>query len=65
MQADVQPVVATSAARGHRLGGQLVDPCVTFARHVYLSRGFRLVCADTHRTYGTDLIGQIYELEFQ
>jgi GNAT superfamily N-acetyltransferase len=33
------------------------------ARHIYLSRGFTLVQEESHRSYGSDLIGQIYELD--
>lgn len=32
------------------------------ARRVYLSRGFRLVAEEEHRSFGADLIGQTYEL---
>jgi len=33
------------------------------ARHVYLSRGFRLVEEEPHHSFGIDLIGQVYELD--
>jgi N-acetylglutamate synthase-like GNAT family acetyltransferase len=33
------------------------------ARHVYLSRGFRLVREEAHRSFGVDLVGQYYELD--
>jgi GNAT superfamily N-acetyltransferase len=33
------------------------------ARRVYLSRGFRLVEEDPHRSFGADLVGQVYELD--
>lgn len=32
------------------------------ARKVYLSRGFRLVEEESQRSFGVDLIGQVYEL---
>jgi GNAT superfamily N-acetyltransferase len=38
------------------------DPLVA-ARHVYLSRGFRLVEEEAHRSFGADLTGQVYERE--
>jgi GNAT superfamily N-acetyltransferase len=38
------------------------DPLVA-ARHVYLSRGFRLVEEEPHRSFGTDLVGQVYEVD--
>jgi GNAT superfamily N-acetyltransferase len=72
------------AARGHGLGGRLVDTCVGFARAhgyqrmvlwtndplvsaraIYLSRGFRLVDEEPHRSFGVDLIGQNYELDLR
>jgi GNAT superfamily N-acetyltransferase len=33
------------------------------ARRIYLSRGFRLVEQEPHRSYGADLVGQVYELD--
>jgi GNAT superfamily N-acetyltransferase len=33
------------------------------ARRIYLSRGFTLVEEEPHRSFGADLIGQVYELE--
>jgi GNAT superfamily N-acetyltransferase len=32
------------------------------ARQIYLSRGFKLVCEEAHRSYGAELVGQVYEL---
>jgi GNAT superfamily N-acetyltransferase len=32
------------------------------ARHIYLSRGFRLTREEPHHSFGADLIGQTYEL---
>lgn len=68
-------------ARGHGLGGHLVDECLAFARQVgyerirlwtnhplvaarriYESRCFRLVSEEPHRSFGADLVGQVYEL---
>lgn len=31
------------------------------ARHIYLSRGFRLVEEEPHHSFGADLVGQVYE----
>jgi N-acetylglutamate synthase-like GNAT family acetyltransferase len=38
------------------------DPLVA-ARHIYQSRGFRLVREEPHRSFGMDMIGQYYELD--
>ncbi len=38
------------------------DPLVA-ARHIYLSRGFRHVRDEPHRSFGADMVGQYYELE--
>ena len=40
------------------------DPLVS-ARRIYVSRGFTLVEEEPHRSYGADLIGQIYELDLR
>jgi DNA-binding MarR family transcriptional regulator/GNAT superfamily N-acetyltransferase len=34
------------------------------ARHIYENRGFRLISEERHRSFGHDLIGQYWELEF-
>lgn len=39
------------------------DPLVA-ARRIYLARGFRLTREEPHHSFGADLIGQTYELEF-
>lgn len=39
------------------------DPLVA-ARTIYLAEGFRLTAEEPHHSYGVDLIGQTYELEF-
>lgn len=68
-------------ARGHGLGGRLVEAVRAFAvaagydrlrlwtndpldaaRRVYLRQGFRLVAEEPHHSFGTELVGQTYEL---
>jgi hypothetical protein len=38
------------------------DPLVA-ARHIYLSRGFRLTGSEVHEMWGDQLVGQTYELD--
>ncbi len=38
------------------------DPLVA-ARRIYLARGFTLVEEQPHRSFGADLVGQVYELD--
>jgi GNAT superfamily N-acetyltransferase len=40
------------------------DPLAA-ARRIYLSRGFQLVETEPHRSFGTTLVGQVYELGLQ
>jgi GNAT superfamily N-acetyltransferase len=80
--AQLRILLVDPAARGHQLGGRLVDRCLEFAteagytrmklwtndplvsaRKIYLSRGFRLVEQEPHRSFGADLVGQVYERE--
>jgi GNAT superfamily N-acetyltransferase len=39
------------------------DPLVAAAR-IYLAAGFRLVAEEAHHSFGADLVGQTYRLEF-
>jgi GNAT superfamily N-acetyltransferase len=81
--AQLRLLLVDPSARGHDLGGRLVDECIDFARQagyrtlilwtnhplvaarrVYLSRGFVLREEEPHRSFGVDLVGQVYELSF-
>jgi GNAT superfamily N-acetyltransferase len=78
--AQLRILLVDPSARGHGLGGRLVDECLAFARRagytrmtlwtndplvaarrVYLSRGFTLVRQEPHRSFGVDLVGQVYQ----
>lgn len=80
--AQLRILLVDPSARGHGLGGRLVDECVEFARgfgyarmklwtndplvaarQVYLARGFRLLEEEPHRSFGVDLVGQVYQLD--
>lgn len=80
--AQLRLLLVTPAARGLKLGAELVDTCLAFARsagykrmvlwtndplvaarHIYLSRGFRLTSSEVHELWGDSLLGQTYELD--
>lgn len=82
--AQLRILLVDPSARGHHLGGRLVDECIAFARKagyermklwtnhpltaarkIYLTRGFTLVSEETHHSYSTELIGQVYELDLR
>ncbi|MFI7066277.1 GNAT family N-acetyltransferase [Kribbella sp. NPDC050124] len=80
--AQLRLLLVTPDARGLRLGVELVDTCLAFAReagykrmvlwtndplvaarHIYLSRGFRLTGSEAHNMWGTELTAQTYEID--
>ncbi|MFI6679173.1 GNAT family N-acetyltransferase [Kribbella sp. NPDC050470] len=80
--AQLRLLLVTPDARGLRLGVELVDTCLAFAReagykrmvlwtndplvaarHIYLSRGFRLTSSEPHNMWGAELTAQTYEID--
>jgi N-acetylglutamate synthase-like GNAT family acetyltransferase len=62
-------LVDTCLAFGREVGYRRVklwtNHPLTTARRIYLSRGFRLVEEAPHHSFGTDLNGQVYELDLR
>lgn len=49
-------------AAGYRRMKLWTNHPLAAARQIYLARGFSLVQEEAHRSFGADLIGQVYEL---
>jgi GNAT superfamily N-acetyltransferase len=59
----VDECIAFARGAGYRKIRLWTNHPLAAARQIYLSRGFKLVSEEGHRSYGADLIGQVYELE--
>ena len=59
----VDECVAFAQAAGYGRMKLWTNHPLVAARHVYLSRGFRLIEQEPHHSFGVDLIGQVYELD--
>ena len=61
----VDTAVAFARASGYERMLLWTNHPLRAARHIYLSRGFRLVDEQPHHSFGVDLIGQTYALELR
>jgi GNAT superfamily N-acetyltransferase len=58
----VDECVAFARRTGYQRMKLWTNQPLAAARQIYLSRGFTLVAEEPHRSFGTDLTGQVYEL---
>ncbi len=59
----VRTAVRFATESGYRVVRLWTNHPLTAAAHVYAGEGFRLIREQPHRSFGLDLIGQIYELD--
>jgi GNAT superfamily N-acetyltransferase len=59
----VDECIAFSRRAGYQKMRLWTNHPLAAARRIYLSRGFELICEEAHRSYGADLVGQVYELQ--
>lgn len=59
----VDACLGFARAAGYRQMKLWTNHPLAAARHLYISRGFRLVREEPHHSYGVDLTGQFYELD--
>lgn len=55
--------LAFARAAGYDRARLWTNHPLTAARYLYLQRGFRLIQEEEHHSFGSDLIGQVYELD--
>jgi GNAT superfamily N-acetyltransferase len=59
----VEQAIAFARQAGYRRMMLWTNDVLAAARRIYLAAGFRLVSEERHYSYGSDLTGQIYELD--
>jgi GNAT superfamily N-acetyltransferase len=59
----VDECLAFARAAGYRRMRLWTNHPLAAARHIYLSRGFKLIEEEPHHSFGVDLVGQVYELD--
>jgi GNAT superfamily N-acetyltransferase len=57
--------IAFAREAGYRRMRLWTNDPLTDARSIYLAAGFALVEQEPHHSFGTDLVGQVYELDLQ
>ena len=61
----VDACISRARELGYRRLTLWTNDVLTAARHIYVTSGFRLVEENRHRSFGKNLVGQIWELNLQ
>jgi N-acetylglutamate synthase-like GNAT family acetyltransferase len=59
----VQECTAFAREKGYRSMVLWTNSVLDTARHIYIAEGYRLVSEETHNHFGTELVGQYWELD--
>jgi len=61
----VRECTAFAREKGYRSIVLWTNSVLETARHIYIAEGYRLVSEETHNHFGTDLVGQYWELDLR